>query len=146
MKFTKESLANLPDRDFQDLYALLRHEKDRRMEEERQEKLKENERHLGTCYKVPLERGGYKFFIFTRLIPANTFRLEAFTFKYPIKDVRDSMLPEVESMGINCNDIASGLPRIEYLKGFKISKEEFFQAFEDYWTDLKTLLNSHSVV
>ena len=68
MKFTKESLTNLPDRDFQDLYALLRHEKDRRMEEERQEKLKENEHHLGTCYKIPLVDGGYKFFIFIRLI------------------------------------------------------------------------------
>lgn len=146
MKFTKESLANLPDRDFQDLYALLRHEKDRRMEEERQEKLKENERYLGACYKVPLASGEYKFFILIRLIPANTFRLEAFTFKYPIKDVRESMLPKVESIGINCNHIASGLPRIEYLKEFKISKEAFFQAFEDYWTDLKTLLNSHSVV
>lgn len=136
MKFTKESLANLPDRDFQDLYALLRHEKDRRMEEERQEKLKENKHHLGTCYKVPLAGGGYKFFIIIRLIPANSFRLETFAFKYPITDVRESTLPEVELIG----------PQIEYLKEFKISKEAFFQAFEDYWTDLKTLLNPQSIV
>ena len=56
------------------------------------------------------------------------------------------MLPEVKSIGINCNHIESGLPKIEYLKEFKISKEAFFQDFEDYWTDLKTLLNSQSIV
>lgn len=106
------------------------------MEEERQEKLKENEHHLGTCYKIPLVGGGYKFLIFIRLIPANPFRLETFTFKYPITDVRESTLSEVELIG----------PKIEYLKEFKISKEAFFQAFEDYWTDLKTLLNSQPIV